>query len=90
MDRVLWSRVFGAAFEEFRDRVERGERTAIDPYAAENPGEFFAVMSEAFFEIPGAVLAGYGEVYCHLAAFYRQDPAARAGARPAAARAEIA
>ena len=83
MDRGEWSRVFGAAYERFNERVKQGEPTGIDPYAGENPAEFFAVMSEAFFEVPDTVLAGYADVYRQLAAFYRQDPAARA-ARPAA------
>jgi len=83
MDRGEWSRAFGSAYEGFRDRVARREATAIDPYAAESPAEFFAVLSEAFFETPGAVLAEYGELYRQLAAFYRQDPAARL-AEPAA------
>ncbi len=77
MDRARWVRAFGAAYEDFCGRVERREPSAIDPYAAENPAEFFAVMSEAFFETPRAVLGEYGEVYRQLAAFYRQDPAAR-------------
>ena len=34
-------------------------------------------MSEAFFEIPHAVRDDYPDVYGQLAAFYRQDPAAR-------------
>jgi len=84
MDRAGWSRVFGAAYEDFRDRVARGVATGIDPYAAENPAEFFAVLSEAFFETPGAVLAEYGEVYRQLAAFYRQDPGARLARQPLA------
>lgn len=83
MDRGEWSRAFGEAYGGFRDRVARREATAIDPYAAESPAEFFAVLSEAFFETPGAVLAEYGEIYRQLAVFYRQDPAARL-AEPAA------
>jgi len=81
MDRVRWTRAFSTAYEDFRVRVDRDEETAIDPYAAESPAEFFAVLSEAFFEIPGAVLGEYGEVYRQLAAFYRQDPAARLEAK---------
>ncbi len=77
MDREEWARVFGAAYEHLRGRVEREEAVGIDPYAAENPAEFFAVTSEAFFETPQAVLTEYPEVYRQLAAFYRQDPAAR-------------
>lgn len=77
MDRGAWSRVFSAAYEDFRARVERVESAGIDPYAAESPAEFFAVLSEAFFEIPATVLAEYPDVYRQLAAFYRQDQAAR-------------
>lgn len=77
MDRATWSRVFNAAYDQFCGRVERGEETEIDPYASENPAEFFAVVSEAFFETPFEVRDAYPEVYNQLAAFYRQDPAAR-------------
>jgi Mlc titration factor MtfA (ptsG expression regulator) len=79
MDHRAWSAAFGAAYEDFRSRVERREPTGIDPYATENPAEFFAVLSEAFFETPGAVLVEYPGVYRQLAAFYRQDPAERIG-----------
>jgi Mlc titration factor MtfA (ptsG expression regulator) len=85
MDRAAWSHAFGAAYEDFRGRVARGEPAAIDPYAAEHPAEFFAVLSEAFFETPAAVLGEYGEVYRQLAAFYRQDPAMRLARQPLAA-----
>jgi MtfA peptidase len=77
MDRAAWSRAFSAAYEDFKGRLERREASEIDSYAAEHPAEFFAVLSEAFFETPRAVLSEYGEVYRQLAAFYRQDPAAR-------------
>lgn len=48
----------------------------LDPYAAEDPAEFFAVASEAFFVSPGALIAAYPEVYQLLSAYYRQDPLA--------------
>lgn len=77
MDAARWSATFGAAYHDFCTRLERREETAIDPYAAENPAEFFAVMSEAFFEVPQAVRGEYPAVYRELASFYRQDPARR-------------
>ena len=49
----------------------------FDPYASENPAEFFAVMSEAFFETPEVLRAGYPALYWNFCGFYRQDPAAR-------------
>ena len=51
--------------------------TAIDPYAAENPAEFFAVTSEYFFSAPDILATAYPQVYEQLRAFYRQDPLAR-------------
>lgn len=77
MSREAWSRAFSTAYEDFCARVDRNEHTLIDPYAAENPAEFFAVVSEAFFEIPAVVQTGYAGVYSQLALFYRQDPALR-------------
>ncbi len=77
MDRAAWTRAFTEAFDDFGAKVESGAETVIDPYAVENPAEFFAVMSEAFFEIPHTLLREYPEVYRQLAAFFRQDPAAR-------------
>jgi MtfA peptidase len=77
MDRTAWSGAFIQAFEDLRRRVQAGEETDIDPYAAESPAEFFAVTSEAFFEIPDLLRAAYPDVYAQLSQFYRQDPASR-------------
>jgi hypothetical protein len=77
MDRVAWIQAFSGAFDDFSAKVESDAETVIDPYAAESPAEFFAVVSEAFFEIPHILLREYPEVYRQLAEFYRQDPAVR-------------
>lgn len=50
----------------------------LDPYAARDPAEFFAVASEAFFVVPQPLAAAYPEVYAKLRAYYRQDPLATA------------
>ena len=82
MSRTEWSKAFSAAYADFCARVDSGEDTAIDPYAAENPAEFFAVLSEVFFETPLLLKRSYPQVYRQLAAFYRQEPAARAALTP--------
>ena len=74
----VWKKTMLAAFEHFQARVDRGERTAIDPYAAESPAEFFAVLSEVFFVDPRLLCQEYPRVYEQFARFYRQEPAARA------------
>jgi hypothetical protein len=77
MDRRAWAEAFRVAYEGFCDAVDRDRETWLDPYAAESPAEFFAVISEAFFAAPNETRRRYPEVYEQLKRFYRQDPAAR-------------
>jgi hypothetical protein len=77
MDHRAWRAALGQAYEGFCDAVERGRDTWLDPYAAEHPSEFFAVLSEAFFEAPNETRRRYPEMYDQLRRFYRQDPAMR-------------
>jgi MtfA peptidase len=76
--REAWRRAMTRAYDDFVRRVDRGEDTAIDPYAAEDPGEFFAVLSEVFFAEPSLLDDEYPDVYAQFRGFYRQDPAAAA------------
>lgn len=76
MRRQDWIDAFEPAYADYCARVDDGEETAIDPYAAEHPAEFFAVTSEVFFEAPALLQAEYPAVYAQLRLFYRQDPAA--------------
>ena len=46
----------------------------IDPYAATNPAEFFAVVSELFFEQPTALAAYHPALYRVLSSYYRLNP----------------
>jgi Mlc titration factor MtfA (ptsG expression regulator) len=77
MDRRAWRAAFEEAYEGFRDAVDRGKDTWLDPYAAEHLSEFFAVVTEAFFENGRETRRRYPSVYEQLKRFYRQDPAAR-------------
>lgn len=79
MDRKAWSEAFAAAYADFERRIEQWEDTLIDEYAAEDPAEFFAVLSEVFFEKPATLRDSYPAVYDQLARFYRQDPLSRLG-----------
>jgi len=77
MDRAQWLSAWEAAYARFCGQVDRGVRTVIDPYASEDPAEFFAVLSEAFFTQPETVRSTYPALYDQLGLFYKQDPAAR-------------
>lgn len=74
MNRQAWIDAFEPAYADFCARVDDGEATHIDPYAAEHPAEFFAVTSEVFFEAPDLLHREYPAVYEQLRQFYRQDP----------------
>ncbi|MCD6142171.1 zinc-dependent peptidase [Candidatus Bipolaricaulota bacterium] len=70
-----WERVMSAEYARLRTAVEAGAVTFLDPYAATNPAEFFAVATERFFTDPASLLRSLPEVYEQLRRFYRQDPA---------------
>ena len=58
----------------------------LDPYAATDEAEFFAVSSESFFVDPAPLAEALPDWYGLLAAYYRQDTLARLdGARKAGA-----
>ena len=71
---LAWGRVMSEEFEALRAAEATGEPTLIDQYGAENPAEFFAVVTEAFFERPHALERRHPALYERLASFYRQDP----------------
>ena len=76
LDPRRWREVFTQAWQDLEQRAEQDpENLPLDPYALENPGEFFAVISEAFFESPRHLESVWPQVYDQLRAFYRQDPA---------------
>lgn len=71
-----WSQAFNAAFADFQAREQGHQALPFDDYAAESPAEFFAVVSEVFFEQPQRIRRHYPAVYEQLRLFYRQDPLA--------------
>ena len=74
-----WAKAMQSAFDQMNAELDANPdaETAIDPYAAEDPAEFFAVTSEYFFSAPDLLNQAFPAVYAQLALFYRQDPLAR-------------
>lgn len=68
-----WTASFQQAYDELVARLDRGDDTWLDPYAAENPGEFFAVCSEMFFDVPDAFAREYPGLFEQMAAYFRLD-----------------
>jgi len=69
-----WSTQMQVAFDQLQQRIAKGMPLWIDPYAATNPAEFFAVLTEMFFEQPQHLFAQQAGLYQLLAEFYRLDP----------------
>jgi len=72
---AAWARVLADEFARAQDGLMSDDEPALDPYAATNRAEFFAVATEAFFEEPERLRQRLPEVYEQLRNFYRQDPA---------------
>lgn len=69
-----WARDFQRAYDDFCMQVDLGRETAIDPYAAEAPEEFFAVVTEYHFSAPDVLTEAMPDVAAHLARFYGPSP----------------
>jgi hypothetical protein len=63
-------------YERLCQDVGQERETLLDPYGAEDLAEFFAVATEAFFEVPEALREGHPGLYEVLSTYYSQDPAA--------------
>jgi Mlc titration factor MtfA (ptsG expression regulator) len=74
-----WAEAMQSAYDQLNAQLDADPdaETAIDPYAAEDPAEFFAVTSEYFFSAPDQLHGAFPLVYKQLALFYRQDPLQR-------------
>jgi len=72
---LAWARVLGHEYETLLDALDHHRQTLIDPYGATNAAEFFAVVSELFFEKPQQLEKRHPELYEQLRGFYQQDPA---------------
>lgn len=78
MDRSLhakWTPAMLAAWQTLVEDSRRGRETFLDPYGAENPAEFFAVLVECFFELPSDLRAEHPDLHGLLCELFGYDPA---------------
>ncbi|WP_300621434.1 M90 family metallopeptidase [Dokdonella sp.] len=68
--RREWIDTMQGAWDAFVREVDRGRETLIDPYAAESPDEYFAVLSELHFSDPATLVRAEPAVAGLLARFY--------------------
>lgn len=65
-----WVETCQSEYEALRARLEDGVQGAIDPYGATNPGEFFAVVTEHFFEQPHVLHDHHPELWEVFSEYY--------------------
>jgi len=69
-----WATVFRRSFERFESQTQRHRATPIDAYGATNEAEFFAVVTETFFERAAELRVYDPDLYMQWSRYFQQDP----------------
>lgn len=69
-----WAQVLSREFDHLRDQVERDHDSLLDAYGSQNPAEFFAIVSEVFFEQPGRLNTEHPFLCAELSRYYQVNP----------------
>lgn len=69
-----WQETMTRAYEHLRDSLHHHRKPWLDPYGATEPAEFFAVLTETFFQRPSHLKEQQPEVYKTLGGYFRFDP----------------
>jgi len=72
-----WERVMGEAYARLQEETQMPDAdrpTLINDYGATDPVEFFAVVSETFFEQAQRLSKEHPDLYQEMVAFYCVDP----------------
>ena len=72
--RRRWTEIFTQEFTQLQRQVSLRQPTLLDSYGATNPAEFFAVVTETFFEQASRLSMAHPEMYKLLCAFYKVNP----------------
>jgi Mlc titration factor MtfA (ptsG expression regulator) len=78
--RKSWQTIMAREYQRLCRTVNHGRQTLIDPYGTTNPAEFFAVVTECFFDDPAPMKKEHPELYDLFRKYYQQDPAERGNA----------
>lgn len=69
-----WPRIMTAAFNDLQQAMYYQQRPWLDPYGATEPAEFFAVLTETFYQQPQHLQQHQPQLYDLLCRYYRVDP----------------
>lgn len=71
---ATWSKIFSEEYLRLREEIRSNKQSIIDDYGAVSEGEFFAVVTELFFERPQLLEKEHPDLYMELSKFYRLNP----------------
>jgi Mlc titration factor MtfA (ptsG expression regulator) len=74
---ATWAQVLGESWERLHTELSEQRQSFVRSYGSVSPAEFFAVVTEAFFERPLQLRHHDPALYAQFAEYYRQDPASR-------------
>lgn len=70
-----WTKVFREEYKALKIRSKYGKNKVLDEYGTVSPPEFFAVVTESFFEKPKRMKKQLPALYRQLEIYYSVDPA---------------
>ena len=73
-DYSAWSKILNQEFDNLQRNAEQDIPSLFSYYGATNPAEFFAVITEVFFERPDDFYREHRALYQELSLFYKLDP----------------
>jgi len=71
---IVWARVLSKEYNKLINDIIHHKHPLLDQYGATNPAEFFAVVTEYFFEKPLQLKHLHPELYQQFKNFYKLDP----------------
>lgn len=74
MSYKTWARVMEKSFLQMAKLVSQNKKILLDEYGVTSPAEFFAVLTETFFEKPNQLNAQHHDLYELLKNYYGLDP----------------
>src|ERR1043166_934029 len=73
--RHRWAEVMEREYDRLCEAADRHKKTLLDPYGATDEAEFFAVVTECFFDLPWELEKRHADLYGVLRDYFNQDPA---------------
>jgi Mlc titration factor MtfA (ptsG expression regulator) len=69
-----WATVMSREFSSLRQRLQLNRKTWLNAYGATNPAEFFAVLTEYYFERPHVLKRHHPQLFKVMESYYGIDP----------------